>query len=63
MAEEQKLEYAPTGRKDDTVSHRKKLITERRGDPELTEAYLDAAAEYGDPRVYLAALRTVSQVK
>lgn len=54
---------APTGRKDGTVSHREKLITELRGDPELTAAYLNAAAEDGDQRVYIAALRTVFQLK
>jgi hypothetical protein len=54
---------APTGRKDVSVSHREKLITELRGDPELTAAYLNAAPEEGDQRVYLAALRTVFQVK
>ena len=36
---------------------------ELRSDPELTAAYLNAAAEDGDARVYLAALRTVPQVK
>jgi hypothetical protein len=56
---------APTGRKDVSVSHREKLITELRGDPELTAAYLNAAAEDGDQCVYLAALRTLfpSQVE
>ena len=63
MTRARKLEHAPTGRKDVTVSHRKKLIMELRSDPELTAAYLNAAAEDGDPRVYFAALRTVSQVK
>src|SRR5579872_2916497 len=57
------LENAPTGREDVTVSHREKLVTELRDDPELTAAYLNAAAEDGDPRVYLAALGIVSQVK
>ena len=57
------MEHAPTGRKDVTVSHRKKLIMELRSDPELTAAYLNAAAEDCDARVYFAALRTVSQVK
>ena len=57
------MEHAPTGRKDVTVSHGEKLIMELRSDPELTAAYLNAAAEDGDARVYFAALRTVSQVK
>ena len=53
MARTRKLEHAPTGRKDVTVSHREKLIMELCSDPELTAAYLNAAAEDGDPRVYL----------
>ena len=63
MARTRKLDLAPTGRKDVTVSHGEKLITELRSDPELTAAYLNAAAEDGDARVYFAAPRTVSQVK
>jgi len=42
-----------------SVSHRKRLIEELRSDPQLAAEYLRAAAEDGDPRVYLAALRTV----
>jgi hypothetical protein len=63
MTGTRKKEYAPTGRKDVTVSHREKLITELPTDPELTAAYLIAATENGDPCVYLAAVRTVFQVK
>ena len=44
-----------------TVSHRERLIEELRADPELAAEYLNAAAEDGDPRVYLAALRTVAE--
>jgi hypothetical protein len=42
-----------------SVSHRKRLIEELRSDPHLAAEYLRAAAEDGDPRVYLAAQRTV----
>ena len=63
MARVHKSEKAPTGRKDLTVSHRVRLITELRGDPELAAEYLNAAAEDGDARVYLAALRTVAEAK
>jgi DNA-binding phage protein len=51
-----------TGRaraKELSVSHRDRLIEELRAEPELAAQYLRAAAEDGDPRVYLAALRTV----
>jgi probable addiction module antidote protein len=44
-----------------TVSHRARLIEELRADPELAVEYLNAAAEEQDPRVYLAALRTVAE--
>ena len=44
-----------------TVSHRARLIEELRADPELAVEYLNAAAEEHDPRVYLAALRTVAE--
>ena len=63
MARVHKSEKAPTGRKDLTVSHRARLITELRSDPELAAEYLNAAAEDGDARVYLAALRTVAEAK
>jgi len=42
-----------------SVSHRKRLIQELRLDPKLAAEYLRAAAEDADPRVYIAALRTV----
>ena len=63
MARLHKSEKAPTRRKDLTVSHRLRLIAELRGDPELAAEYLNAAAEDGDARVYLAALRTVAEAK
>jgi len=46
-----------------TVSHRERLIGEVRADPKLAADYLNAAAEDGDARVYLAALRTVAEAK
>lgn len=42
-----------------SVSHRKRLIEELRSDPQLAAEYLRAAAEDGDSRVYLSALRAV----
>jgi probable addiction module antidote protein len=42
------------------VSHHDRLLAELRGDPELAAEYLNAAAHDGDPRVYLAALRTIA---
>lgn len=46
-----------------TVSHRLRLVQELRGDPELAVEYLNAAADEADPRVYLAALRTVAEAR
>jgi probable addiction module antidote protein len=46
-----------------TVSHRERLIEELRADPKLAAEYLNAAAEDGDPRVYLTALRTVAEAQ
>lgn len=46
-----------------TVSHRDRLIEELRADPQLAAEYLNAAAEDNDPRVYLAALRTVAEAQ
>ncbi len=54
---------ARSTRKELTVSHRERLIGELRTDPALAAAYLSEAAEDGDPRVYLAALRTVAEAK
>jgi probable addiction module antidote protein len=46
-----------------TVSHRERLVAELRADPALAAAYLNAAAEDEDPRVYLAALRTLAEAE
>ena len=46
-----------------TVSHRERLIGELRADPKLTADYFNAAAEDGDARAYLAALRTVAEAR
>jgi probable addiction module antidote protein len=46
-----------------SVSHRERLIEELRADPKLAAGYLSAAAEDGDPRVYLIALRTVAEAQ
>ena len=46
-----------------TVSHRNKLIEELRADPKLAREYLAAAIEDDDPRVLLAALRTVAEMR
>jgi probable addiction module antidote protein len=63
MARVRKSQNARSPRKALTVSHRERLIGELRADPRLAAEYLNAAAEDGDPRVYLAALRTVAEVK
>jgi probable addiction module antidote protein len=63
MARVRKQEKARAARKELTVSHRERLIGELRADPELSAEYLNAAAADGDPRVYLAALRTVAEAQ
>jgi probable addiction module antidote protein len=63
MARARKSEKARSTRKELTVSHRERLVGELRSDPALAAAYLSEAAEDGDPRVYLAALRTVAEAK
>jgi probable addiction module antidote protein len=63
MARVRKSEKARSTRKELTVSHRERLVGELRSDPALAAAYLSEAAEDGDPRVYLAALRTVAEAK
>lgn len=63
MARVRKSEKARSARKALTVSHRERLIEELRADPGLAAAYLNAAAEDGDPRVYLVALRTVAEAE
>ena len=63
MARVRKSEKARSTRKELTVSHRERLIAELRADPALAAEYLSAAAEDGDPRVYLSALKTVAEAK
>jgi DNA-binding phage protein len=63
MERAQKPRKVPSGGKALTVSHRARLIGELRADPELAAEYLNAAAEDSDPRVYLAALRTVAEAR
>jgi probable addiction module antidote protein len=63
MARVRKPGKTRAARKGLTVSHRGWLLAELRSDPELAAAYLSEAAEDGDPRVYLAALRTVAEAK
>jgi probable addiction module antidote protein len=63
MARVRKSGKARSARKALTVSHRERLVAELRADPRLAAEYLNAAAEDGDPRVYLAALRTVAEAE
>lgn len=63
MAGVRKTKKARSNPKELTVSHRMRLIAELRGDSELAAEYLNAAAEDSDPRVYLAALRTVAEAQ
>lgn len=63
MARVRKSEKARSTGKNLTVSHRERLIGELRADPKLAADYLNAAAEDEDPRVYLAALRTVAEAE
>ena len=63
MARVRKSEKARASVKELTVSHRDRLIEELRADPELAAGYLNAAAEDGDPRVVLTALRTVAEAQ
>jgi probable addiction module antidote protein len=63
MARVRKAEKIRAKSKDLTVSHRERLIAELRADPKLATEYLNAAAEDEDPRVYLAALRTVAEAE
>ena len=46
-----------------TVSHRERVVAELRADPALAASYLNAAAEDEDPRVYLAALRSLAEAE
>ena len=63
MARVRRSEKAQSRRKALTVSHRERLVAELRADRKLAAEYLNAAAEDEDPRVYLAALRTVAEAK
>lgn len=63
MARVRGSQKARAPRKTLTVSHRERLVGELRADPRLAAEYLNAAAEDGDPRVYLAALRTVAEAE
>ncbi|HKV54266.1 MAG TPA: addiction module antidote protein [Candidatus Binataceae bacterium] len=63
MARVRKAGKARSSGKGLTVSHRERLIAELRADPKLAAEYLNVAAEDGDARVYLAALRTVAEAK
>jgi probable addiction module antidote protein len=63
MARVRKSEKARSARKALTVSHRERLVAELRADPRLAAEYVNTAAEDGNPRVYLAALRTVAEAE
>ena len=63
MARIRKPKKGRAAAKELSVSHRERLIEELRGDPALAADYLNAAAEDDDPRVYLAALRTVAEAQ
>ena len=52
-----------SARKSLSVSHRERLVAELREDGTLAAEYLNAAAEEADPRIYLAALRTVAEAQ
>jgi probable addiction module antidote protein len=58
-----KSEGVRLSRKALTVRHRDRLIEELRADPELAAEYINAAADDDDPRVYLAALKTVAEAQ
>lgn len=63
MARIRKPEKRRAAAKALSVSHRERLVEELRADPALAAEYLNAAAEDDDPRVYLAALRTVAEAQ
>ncbi|HTP96766.1 MAG TPA: addiction module antidote protein [Burkholderiales bacterium] len=63
MARIRRSQKARPARNGLTVSHRERLVDELRHDPELAAEYLNAAAADADPRVYLAALRTVAEAQ
>jgi probable addiction module antidote protein len=61
MARIRKQEKGRAATRELSVSHRERLVEELKADPALAAEYLNAAAEDDDPRVYLAALRTVAE--
>ena len=63
MARIRKSQEPRSARKALTVSHRERLVAELRADPKLAAEYLNAAADDSDPRIYLAALRTVAEAQ
>lgn len=63
MARIRKPEKRHATAKELSVSHRERLVEELRADPALAADYLNAAVEDDDPRVYLAALRTVAEAQ
>ena len=63
MARIRKPEKGRAAARELSVSHRERLVAELRADPALAAAYLNAAAEDEDPRVYLAALRTLAEAE
>lgn len=63
MERVRKSKKGRTARKALTVSHRERLVAELRADPALAASYPNAAAEDEDPRVYLAALRTLAEAE
>ncbi len=63
MERVRKSKKGRVARKALTVSHRERLVAELRADPALAASYLNAAAEDEDPRVYLAALRTLAEAE
>jgi len=63
MARIRKPEKGRAAARELSVSHRERLVEELRADPALAAEYLNAAAEDGDPRVYLTALRTVTEAQ
>jgi len=63
MARIRKPEKGRAAARELSVSHRERLVEELRADPALAAEYLNAAAEDGDPRVYLTALRTVAEAQ
>ena len=63
MARVQKPPKTQARRKALTVSHRTRVVEELRAAPDLAVEYLNAAAEDDDPRIYLSALRAVTEAQ